>query len=254
MVTSRVRWVPSMSDHSTPPQGLSQGSPYDSSVNLRTAGLSLRWRVLAGNLITSLLAVAFALMIAWSGWADLSKREAAARSLSAFELVMKATSLIPAERSVWFSLGTSATAATPDKLAALAKATAVTDSAIAAAKEAIRAADLPTRTIETAEQTLQQTRSSARQAAVLPKEQRPANSQAAVVDGLARTVDALASATGETFISLSRTGNDTENLLPSAELAQRAQAMRTVNGTRAAVLGLFARSQPLSAAQVVEVT
>ena len=214
----------------------------------------MRWRVLAGNLITSLLAVAFALVIAWSGWADLRKREAAARSVSAFELVMKATSLIPAERSVWFSLGTAATAATPEKLAALDKAIAVTDAAIAAAKEAILAAELPTKTIEAAEQTLQQTRSSARQAAVLPKEQRPADSQAAVVDGLARTVDALAAATGETFISLSRTGNDTENLLPSAELAQRAQAMRTVNGARAAVLGLFARNQPLSAAQVVEVT
>jgi methyl-accepting chemotaxis protein len=210
--------------------------------------------VLAGNLITSLLAVAFALVIAWSGWADLSRRQAAARSLSAFELVMKANSLIPAERTVWFSLGTAVTAATPEKLAALDKAIAATDSAIAAAKEAIRTADLPTRTIESAEQTLQQTRNSARLAAVLPKEQRPANSQAAVVDGLARTVDALAAATSETFVSLSRTGNDTENLLPSAELAQRAQAMRTVNGTRAAVLGLFARSQPLSAAQTVEVT
>jgi len=235
-----------MSASATPPQ--------NSSANLRTEGLSLRWRVLAGNLITGLLAVAFALVIAWSGWADLRKRQAAARTLTAFELVMKATSLIPGERSVWFSLETSLTAATPDRLAALDKAIAVTDAAIAAAKNAIAAAELPTKTIEAAESTLQQTRTAARAAAMVPKEQRPANSQTAVVDGLARTVDALTTATSETFISLSRTGNDTENLLPSAELAQRAQAMRTVNGARAAVLGLFARKQPLTPAQTVEVT
>ena len=210
--------------------------------------------MLAGNLITGLLAVAFALVIAWSGWADLRKRQAAARTLTAFELVMKATSLIPAERSVWFSLGTAPNAAGADKLATLDKAMAVTDAAITAAKDAIAAASLPTKTIEAAESTLQQTRTAARAAVMLAKEQRPANSQAAVVDGLARTVDALAAATGETFISLSRTGNDTENLLPSAELAQRAQAMRTVNGARAAVLGLFARKQPLTPAQGVEVT
>jgi hypothetical protein len=174
------------------------------------------------------------------------QREAAARSLTAFELVMKATSVIPAERSVWILLGNTATAATPEKLAALDKTIAGTDAAISAAREAIRAAELPTRTIEDAELTLRQTRNAARQAAVLPREQRPANSQTTVVDGLARSVDALAAATSETFISLSRTGNDTENLLPSAELAQRAQAMRTVNGARAAVLGLFARHQTLS--------
>ena len=229
-------------------------SPHGSSVTLLSGGVSLRWRVLAGNLITSLLAVAFAIVVAWSGWADLDKREAAARSLTAFELVMKATSLIPAERSVWILLGNTATAATPEKLAALDKTIAGTDAAISAAREAIRAAELPTRTIEDAELTLRQTRDAARQAVVLPREQRPANSQTTVVDGLARSVDALAAATSETFISLSRTGNDTENLLPSAELAQRAQAMRTVNGARAAVLGLFARHQTLSAAQVVDVT
>jgi len=45
-------------------------------------GISLRWRVLAGNLITSLLAVAFAGAVAWGGWGDLRKREAAARALT----------------------------------------------------------------------------------------------------------------------------------------------------------------------------
>jgi hypothetical protein len=126
------------------------------------------------------LAVAFAIAIAWSGWADLDKREAAARSLTAFELVMKATSLIPAERSVWILLGNTATAATPEKLAALDKTITGTDAAISAAREAIRAAELPTRTIEDAELTLRQTRNAARQAAVLPREQRPANSQTTV--------------------------------------------------------------------------
>jgi methyl-accepting chemotaxis protein len=89
---------------------------------------------------------------------------------------------------------------------------------------------------------------------VLPKPQRPDNSLTAVVDGLARTVDALTAATSEAQISLARTGNDIENLLPSAELAQSAQAMRAVNGARAAMLGLFARKQPLSVAQIVEAT
>jgi len=216
--------------------------------------ISLRWRVLAGNLITSLLAVAFAGAVAWGGWGDLRKREAAARSLTAFELVMKANSLIPVERTAWYAVATPADPATPEKLSALDKTIANTDAALGAAKAAIRAADLPTRSIEAAEQTLQATRSAGRQAAILPKSQRPADSQTAIVDGLARSVDGLTAATSEALISLSRTGSDIENLLPSATLAQSAQSMRTVNGARAAVLGLFARNQPLSAAQRVEVT
>ncbi|MDA9489963.1 methyl-accepting chemotaxis protein [Bradyrhizobium sp. CCBAU 11361] len=217
-------------------------------------GISLRWRVLAGNLITSLLAVAFAGAVAWGGWGDLRKREAAARSLTAFELVMKANSLIPAERSAWFAITTPADPASPEKLSALDKTIANTDAAIGAAKAAIRTAELPTRSIEAAEQALQQTRSSARRAVVLPKPQRPADSQTAIVDGLARTVDALTAATSEALISLSHTGSDIENLLPSAQLAQSAQGMRAINGARAAVLGLFARNQPLSPAQRVDIT
>ncbi|WP_439375576.1 methyl-accepting chemotaxis protein [Bradyrhizobium sp. PMVTL-01] len=234
-----------MSDPSFPPER--------SSVS-RQKGISLRWRLLAGNLITSLLAVAFAGAIAWNGWGDLRKSEAAARALSAFELVMKANSRIPAERSAWFALMGLADAATPENLSALDKALATTDAAIGAAKQAIRAAELPAGSIEAAETALQNTRNVARQAAMQPKAQRPANSQSAIVDGLARAVDALTAATSEALISLSRAGSDIENLLPSAELAQRAQGMRAINGSRAAVLGLLVRKQPMSAAQIVEAT
>ncbi|HEY6601159.1 MAG TPA: methyl-accepting chemotaxis protein [Xanthobacteraceae bacterium] len=198
--------------------------------------------------------MAFAVAVAWGGWGDLRKREAAARSLTAFELVMKANSLIPVERSAWFAAATPADPATPEKLSALDKTIANTDAAIGAAKAAVRAAELPTGSIEAAEQALQQTRGAARQAVILPKSQRPANSQTAIVDGLARVVDALTTATNDGLVNLSRTGSDIENLLPSAELAQSAQSMRAVNGARSAVLGLFARNQPLSAAQRVEVT
>lgn len=232
---------------------LSLPSEHSSKIGAK-GGISLRWRVLAGNLITSLLAVAFAGAVAWGGWGDLRKREAAARSLTAFELVMKANSLIPVERTAWYAVATPVDPATSEKLSALDKTIANTDAAISAAKSAIRAADLPTRSIEAAEQTLQATRSAGRQAAGLPKSQRPANNQTAIVDGLARSVDGLTAATSEALISLSRTGSDIENLLPSAALAQSAQSMRTTNGARAAVLGLFARNQPLSAAQRVEVT
>lgn len=232
---------------------LSLPSVHSSKIGAK-GGISLRWRVLAGNLITSLLALAFAGAVAWGGWGDLRKREAAARSLNAFELVMKANSLIPAERTAWFAVATPADPATPDKLSALDKAIANTDAAIGAAKAAIRAAELPTKSIEAAEQALQQLRSAGRQAVVLPKPQRPANSQTAIVDGLARSIDALTAATSEASINLSRTGSDIENLLPSAALAQSAQSMRAINGARAAVLGLFARNQPLSAAQRIEVT
>ncbi|WFU41774.1 methyl-accepting chemotaxis protein [Bradyrhizobium sp. CB82] len=234
-----------MSDLSFPPER--------SSVS-RQKGISLRWRLLAGNLITSLLAVAFAAAIAWNGWGDLRKSEAAARALSAFELVMKANSRIPAERSAWFAVMGLADAATPENLSALDKALATTDAAIGAAKQAIRAAELPAGSIEAAETALQNTRNVARQAAMQPKAQRPANSQSAIVDGLARAVDALTAATSEALISLSRAGSDIENLLPSAELAQRAQGMRAINGSRAAVLGLLVRKQPMSAAQIVEAT
>jgi hypothetical protein len=58
-------------------------------------GISLRWRVLAASATTGLLAVAFAVAVAWSGWSDLSKREQAGQSLAAFELTMKATSQVP---------------------------------------------------------------------------------------------------------------------------------------------------------------
>jgi hypothetical protein len=176
-----------------------------------------------------------------AGRASRSPPKAAARSLTAFGLVMKANSLIPAERSAWFAATTPAEAATSEKLSALDKAIANTDAAIGAAKEAIGAAKLGTTSIEAAELTLQQTRSSARQAAVQPKAQRPANTQQAIVDGLGRVVDALTAATSEALIDLSRTGSDIENLLPSAELGQSAQAMRTTNGARAAILGLFVR-------------
>ncbi|MBW7968051.1 methyl-accepting chemotaxis protein [Bradyrhizobium sp. BR 10289] len=229
--------------------------PSERSSNIGTkGGVSLRWRVLAGNLITSLLAVAFAGAVAWGGWGDLRKREAAARSLTAFELTMKASSLVPTERSAWFAVATPVEPASPEKLAALDKTIAGTDAAIAAAKAAIVAAELPTKSIEAAERALRQLRSAGRQAAVLPKPQRPADSQIAIVDGLASSVDALTAATSEALINLSRTGSDIENLLPSAALAQSAQSMRTVNGARAAVIGLFARNQPLSAAQRIEVT
>ncbi|MEH2608238.1 methyl-accepting chemotaxis protein [Bradyrhizobium sp. AZCC 1693] len=228
--------------------------PEPSSANRTKGGISLRWRILAGNLITCLLAVAFAMAVAWGGWGDLRKREAAARSLTAFELVMKANSQIPVERSAWFVVATAADPATPEKLSALDKTVASTNAAIGAAKAAVRAAELPTKSIEAAEQALQQTRGAARQAVILPKPQRPANTQTAIVDGLARVVDALTTATSDGLINLSRTGSDIENLLPAAELAQSAQSMRAINGARAAVLGLFARNQPLSAAQRVEVT
>ena len=171
--------------------------PEPSSANRTKGGISLRWRILAGNLITCLLAVAFAVAVAWGGWGDLRKREAAARSLTAFELVMKANSLIPVERSAWFAVATAADPATPEKLSALDKTIANTDAAIGAAKAAVRAAELPTRSIEAAEQALQQTRGAARQAVILPKPQRPANSQTAIVDGLARVVDALTTATSD---------------------------------------------------------
>ncbi|WP_458195349.1 methyl-accepting chemotaxis protein [Bradyrhizobium sp. UFLA05-153] len=226
-----------------------------SSANRSKRGISLRWKILAGNLITGLLALAFAVSVAWDGWRDLRKREAAARALTAFELVMKANSLIPAERTAWFAVtGPTAEAATSEKLSALDKVVAGTDAAISAAKKAVGAADLPVASIEAAELALQRTRSAGRQAAVMAKAQRPPNSQTAIVDGLARAVDSLTAATGEVLINLSRTGSDIENLLPSAQLAQSAQAMRTTNGARTAILGLFVRNQPLSAAQNVEVT
>src|SRR5262249_14373173 len=88
---------------------------------------------------------------------------------------------------------------------------------------------------------------------VLPKSQRPADAQTAIVDGLARAVEALSAATSEALINLSRTGSDIDNVLPSAELAQSEQSMRAINAARAAVVGLFARNQPLSNTQRAEV-
>jgi hypothetical protein len=216
-------------------------------------GISLRWRVLAGNATTGLLAVAFAVAVAWSGWSDLKKRESAGRSLAAFELTMKATSQVPLERAAWNALG-SAAALSPDEIGAIDQAVAKTDADVSAAKEAISAAGISTTMIEGAETTLREIRANARQALPLPKTQRPANILSATVDGMGRAVDQLAAATNETFINLSRTGSEIESLLPAAELAQTAQAMRAINGARSAALGLFVRNQPFPPARIVEVT
>jgi methyl-accepting chemotaxis protein len=216
-------------------------------------GVSLRWRVLAASATTGLLAVAFAVAVAWSGWSDLQKREQAGQSLAAFELTMKATSQVPLERSAWNALGSAGPVA-PDEVAAIDQAVAKTDADIGAAKAAIRATGLPTTMIEGAETTLREIRANARQALPLPRAQRPQNILSATVDGLGHAVDQLAAATNETFIHLSRTGSEIENLLPAAELAQTAQAMRTINGARSAALGLFVRNQPFPPARIVEVT
>jgi methyl-accepting chemotaxis protein len=213
--------------------------------------VSLRWKVLAGNLATGLLALAFAGAIAWSGYTDLRKRESAAKALNAFEQVMKAASQIPVERSVWSPL-TKAAPATADEMSTMEKLVAATDAAVSAGKAAIAAAGLSTQTIEAAEKVFQQTRTTARQGMVLPNEQRPPNSYGTAIDGLARGVDLLTNATNETLVSLSRDGSDIENVLPSVQLAQLAQTMRTVNGARSAILGLHVRNQPLTPARISE--
>jgi methyl-accepting chemotaxis protein len=214
---------------------------------------SLRWKVLAGNLVTGVLALAFASAVAWGGLADLRKRELAAKSLAAFEAVMKAASQIPVERGVWSPLSKPAPA-TVDESSVIDKAAAVTDMAVSAAKAEIQAAGLSTQSIEAAENAFRQTRAAARQAAALPGDQRPANSYAVTMDGLARGVDLLTAASNETLVSLSRHGSDIENMLPSVQLAQLAQTMRTVNGARSAILGLHVRNQALTAARVIDIT
>jgi methyl-accepting chemotaxis protein len=214
---------------------------------------SLRWKVLAGNLATGLLALAFAGAVAWGGLADLRQRELAAKSLAAFEAVMKAASAVPVERGVWSPL-TKPAAASAEEAAAIDKAVATTDAAVSAAKQEILAAGLPARSIEAAEAEFRKTRAAGRQAAGFPAEQRAANSYGATMDGLARGVDLLIAASNETLVSLSRHGSDIENLLPSVQLAQLAQTMRTVNGARSAILGLHVRNQPLTPARVIDVT
>jgi methyl-accepting chemotaxis protein len=216
-------------------------------------GMSLRWKVLVGNLTTGLLALVFAVALAWSGYSDLHKRETAARALGAFEQLMKAASQVPVERGAWSPLS-KPVPVPADELAALDKSIKATDAAVSAAKAAIEAAGLSTQTVESAQRVLQQTRTAGRQAASLPNDQRPANSFATTIDGLARGVDQLTAATNEALVSLSSTGSDIENVLPSVQLAQLAQTMRTVNGTRSATLGLHVRNQPLTPARVVEVT
>jgi methyl-accepting chemotaxis protein len=215
--------------------------------------MSLRWKVLIGNLTTGLLALAFAVALAWGGYSDLRKRESSARSLDAFEQLMKSASQVPFERGAWSPLSKPAPSPAGE-LATLDKSIAATDAAVDNAKAAIEAAGLPTRTIESAQRTLQQTRAAGRQAAMQPGDLRPANIFTSTIDGLARGVDQLTDATNEALVSLSSTGSDIENVLPSVQLAQLAQTMRTINGARSATLGLHVRSQPLTPARLDELT
>jgi methyl-accepting chemotaxis protein len=218
-----------------------------------TSGMSLRWKVLIGNLTTGLLALAFAVALAWGGYSDLRKREMAAKSLDAFEQLTKAASQVPVERTAWSPLSKPGPAPA-DELATLERSIAATDAAIGSAKAAIESMGMPTRAIENAQRLLQQTRAASRPTVVLPIDQRPANIFTTTIDGLARGVDQLTLATNEALVSLSSSGSDIENVLPSVQLAQLAQTMRTVNGARSATLGLYVRNQPLTPARLVEVT
>jgi methyl-accepting chemotaxis protein len=214
-------------------------------------GISLRWKVLAGNLATGLLALAFAGAIAWGGFTDLRKRASAEKSLNAFEEIMKAANQIPAERAVWAPL-TKPGPATADEMSAMEKAVAVTDAAVSVAKAAVVAAGLSTQAIEAAERAFLEARTTARQGMVRPNDQRPPNSYGTTIDGLGRGVDLLTTATNETLVTLSRDGGDIENLLPSVQLAQLSQTMRTVNGARSGTLGIHVRNQLLAPARISE--
>ena len=218
-----------------------------------TGAVSLKWKILAGNLLTGVFAMVFACVLAWGGWGDLRKREQAARVLNAFELVMKVNAQIPLERSQWNLLAAGA-AASADDIAKLDKAIATTDEALAQAKTAAQIASLSTNNIDSAERTLRDVRSAARGAVPLPAAQRPANIQAATTDGLGRAAEALNASIDETAIELSRVGGDVENLLPSGQLAQLSQSMRTVNGARSAVLRFFIQNQNWTPARLAEVT
>ena len=215
--------------------------------------VSLKWKILAGNLLTGFFAMAFAFALAWSGWGDLRKREQAARVLDAFELVLKVNAQIPLERSQWNLLAAGGSASTDD-VAKLDKAIATTDKSLSQAKTAARGAGLPTANIEAAEQTLRGVRSAARSAVPLPAAQRPANIQAATTDGLGRAAKSLNASIDETAIELARVGGEVENLLPSAQLAQLSQSMRTINGARSAVLRFFIQNQGWTPTRLAEVT
>ncbi|WP_315719098.1 MULTISPECIES: HAMP domain-containing methyl-accepting chemotaxis protein [unclassified Bradyrhizobium] len=226
---------------------------HNESVRPETGAVSLKWKILAGNLLTGFFAMAFACVLAWSGWGDLRKREQAARVLDAFELVLKVNAQIPLERSQW-NLLAAAGSASADDIAKLDKAIASTDAALAQAKTAAQLAGLTTSNIDAAEQTLRGVRSAARSAAPLPAAQRPANIQAATTDGLGRAAESLNAAIDETAIELARDGGEVENLLPSAQLAQLSQSMRTINGARSAVLRFFIQNTGWTPARLGEVT
>ncbi|CCD86594.1 putative receptor/sensory transducer [Bradyrhizobium sp. ORS 285] len=220
----------------------------------REAGaVSLKWKILVGNLLTSFFAMAFACVLAWSSWGDLGKREQAARVLDAFELVMKVNAQIPLERNVWNVLAAPAPLSTEDA-AKLDQSVASTDEMLSRAKSSTKAAGLSMKNIDAAEQTLRSVRSAARAAAVLPGAQRPANIQVATIDGLGRAGDSLTAAIDEAAIELVRMGGDVENLLPSAQLAQLSQSMRTVNGARSAVLRFFIQNIGWTPVRLSEVT
>ncbi|WP_035655190.1 HAMP domain-containing methyl-accepting chemotaxis protein, partial [Bradyrhizobium sp. STM 3809] len=218
-----------------------------------TGAVSLKWKILAGNLLTGFFAMAFAVALAWSSWGDLGKREQAARVLDAFELVLKVNAQIPLERSQWNLLAAGGSAS-PDEIAKLDKAIATTDETLTQAKSAAQAAGLSTTNIDAAAQTLRGVRSAARSAVPLPAAQRPANIQQTTTDGLGRAAESLNAAIDETAIELSRVGGDVENLLPSGQLAQLSQSMRTINGARSAVLRFFIQNTNWTPARLAEVT
>ncbi|MDR3435611.1 methyl-accepting chemotaxis protein [Telmatospirillum sp.] len=209
--------------------------------------MSVRAKILAGNLAIAVLAVGLSVLIAWSAIIDLRQQNAAAKSLKSFGLCLQIGGLVAAERSAWGGAMDSDAAMSGDVAANVDKSIAATDATLAAARRAILEAGASTTALDSGIAEFKTTRELARTAVQREKSRRVSGAQGAMVDGLARGLASVEKAVDEALLG---TTSAAANLAPAVGLARLAQDFRNVNGSRSAILGLFVGGQAFPAERI----
>ncbi|MFD2232897.1 methyl-accepting chemotaxis protein [Phaeospirillum tilakii] len=213
--------------------------------------MSLRQLILASTLVIVAFAIVIAGFLAWGALGDLRQEKVAARALAAFETTLRIGGEIPRERGGWTQALMREEAVSAETQAELDKMTAATDRLFAAALAAWDEAGLPRARLDAAREAIVAVRTEARRQLQSPKTGRSPKALDTMVDGFRQGLGALELAVAESFRAVALVSSD--QIGPMA-LALQAQDMRTINGNRSSLLGLYVRGQPFPPARVWEAT
>jgi methyl-accepting chemotaxis protein len=209
--------------------------------------MTLRTKILFGNVISALTAVIITAVVAWNAFFDLRQQKQAAEILKVFESTLRIGERVVYERGAWSFALDGADPVAGEVAANLDKSVASTDQVL---NEAIRVAEtvgLSTKGLRTVVSAFEATRREARREAEKPKAERAANAPTAAIEGLQRAVAASNEAMVDIFRQLALLA---PNLSQAVGLAELAQEMRNINGNRSALLGLHVRGQDFPAERI----